>query len=156
VNDLPDATTLARLVTSVTETMCGISFAPAESNTPLPPCWRLVLLPITGQRNLEVALFSDQSSCEALGASLFSMPKEDLDTGMIEDSLRELLNMAAGQIKQAVAPDHILGLPKVIAEQDLGDAHRKARDSGVLLRTLGPVQLFIWITEGQAKQKNAA
>jgi hypothetical protein len=108
------------------------------------------ILPITGKRHLEVALFSDQESCEALGASLFSMAKEDLDVGMIEDSLRELLNMAAGQIKQTVAPDHVLGLPRIIREQDLKEDHREARDNGVLLRTLGPVQLFIWITEAKS------
>jgi hypothetical protein len=116
----------------------------------------MVLLPITGSRHLEVALFSDQASCESLGASLFSMPKEDLDVSMIEDSLRELLNMAAGQIKQAVVPDHVLGLPKVIAEADLDEDHRQARDAGVLLKAMGPVQLFIWITEGQRARKNAA
>jgi hypothetical protein len=156
VNSLPDATTLAQLVTSVTETMCGITFVPAESNNPSPHCYRMALLPITGQRRLEVALYSDQASCEALSSSLFSLAKEDIDTSMIEDSLRELLNMAAGQIKQAVAPDHTLGLPKVIGEQDLGENHRRARDTGVLLKTVGPVQLFIWITEAERALQDAA
>lgn len=156
MKSLPDATTLAQLVTSVTETMCGITFVPAESNTPSPDCYRMALLPITGVRQLEVTLFSDRTSCESLGSSLFSVAREDIDTSMIEDSLRELLNMAAGQIKQAVAPDHTLGLPKLIAEDDLGENHRRARDAGVLLKTVGPVQLFIWITEQDGALKEAA
>lgn len=142
-----DPAALAQMVSTVTETMCGISFEPVERRGTLPECWRMVLLPITGARRLEVALYSDQKSCRSLGSSLLSIPGEQLDLSMIDDSLRELLNMAAGQIKAAIAPDHMLGLPKVVREDELKAEQRTAMHDGVLLRAVGAVQLFLWIHE---------
>jgi hypothetical protein len=147
--DLPDADTLATLVSNVTKTMCGISFAPAEVDDHTHElCWRVATLPINGARPLRVALSSDQKGCAALGSALFSMPPESLDQAMIDDSLCELLNMAAGQIKGALALDQALGLPKIISAADL--PANQALLEGVVLRSRGSFGLLIWISEGPA------
>lgn len=155
-DSLPDAQTLASLVSNVTQTMCGITFEPAVSDLPDPSlCWKIALLPITGARPLQIALSSDQSGCAALGAALFSCAPEDLDGTMIDDSLRELLNMAAGQIKSALSLDQTLGLPQVVAEPELSQASARALHEGVVLRSRGDVSLLIWISEGDAAKPEA-
>jgi hypothetical protein len=144
--DLPDADTLATLVSNVTKTMCGISFAPAEiDDRTRELCWRIATLSINGARPLRVALSSSEDGCAALGSALFSMPKDALDQAMIDDSLCEVLNMAAGQIKGALALDQALGLPKIVTAADL--PADRALNEGVVLRSRGSFGLLIWITE---------
>ena len=139
---IPDGATLAQLVSNVTQTMCGISFSAAAGESPTPElCWRVATLPIKGERPLRVALSSSRNGCAALGAALFSCEPDTLDDGMIEDSLRELLNMAAGQIKGALALDQALGLPEIVA----GPAH--ALQTGVVLRSQDDLGLLIWVAE---------
>jgi len=146
---LPDPETLATLVTNVTKTMCGISFFAGK---PLEPSaelfWRIARLPIKGKRPINVALSSDRPGCTALGAALFSCAPEALDTSMIDDSLCELLNMAAGQIKAALALDQSLGLPKIVDSKGLTEASQRAMREGVVLRSREAVNLMIWISEG--------
>ena len=147
--DLPDPATLATLVTNVTETMCGISFVPAaveEDTKKL--CWRIASLPITGTHPIRVALSSDPAGCKALGAALFSMSPESLDEGMIDDSLCELLNMAAGQIKSALGLDQALGLPSIVGAAELPSRRERAMRDGVVLRSRGELGLLIWVSEG--------
>ncbi len=154
---LPDALTLARLVSNVTQTMCGISFEPAAGQPPDPAlCWKIAWLPLTGRRPIKIALSSDQAGCAALGAALFSCPEAELDVSMIDDSLRELLNMAAGQIKGALAEDQALGLPQIMAEPDLSQAALTALHEGVVLRSRGAVSLLIWITESESDARKSA
>jgi len=149
---LPDPYTLASLVSNVTKTMCGIAFEPAEPQLADPTlCWKIAWLPIRGTRPISVAISSDQSGCMALGAALFSCEPADLDASMIDDSLRELLNMAAGQIKSILALDQALGLPKIIAEPELSKQSLKALREGVVLRSRGAVSLLIWITESDTE-----
>jgi Chemotaxis phosphatase CheX len=146
---LPDAATLATLVSNVTSTMCGISFHPADAYKPNPALfWRVAILPIDGRRPLRVALSSDEQGCIALGAALLGFAPDELDAGMIDDSLCELLNMAAGQIKAALSLDQALGLPRIVAANDLSPSAEAAVRGGVLLRSRGTADLLIWITEG--------
>jgi hypothetical protein len=80
---------------------------------------------------------------------LFDCPPEALDSGMIDDSLCELLNMAAGQIKGALALDQALGLPKIVTLAELSPKAQASLTDGVLLRSQNAVNLMIWIGEGQ-------
>jgi hypothetical protein len=142
---IPDAGTLAQLVSNVTQTMCGISFSAAAGEAPSSElCWRVATLPITGDRPMRVVLSSSRRGCTALGAALFSCEPDTLDDSMIEDSLRELLNMAAGQIKGALALDQALGLPEIVAGS--ADSAR-ALHKGVVLRSQDDLGLLIWISE---------
>jgi hypothetical protein len=110
---LPGPERLASSVSRVTATMLGLRFAPAAA-LPLPECWRTAVLPIPGKRPMTVALSSTRSGCASLTASLLRCDADDLDLAMIDDALRELLNMTAGQIKAELALDQPLGLPRVV------------------------------------------
>lgn len=145
---LPDGPTLAQLVSNVTQTMCGISFSAAAGEAPSTElCWRIASLPIKGERPLRVVLSSSRRGCTALGAALFSCDPTTLDDEMIEDSLRELLNMAAGQIKGVLALDQALGLPEIIAGGDGAGRCERALHQGVVLRSQDDLGLLIWVAE---------
>jgi len=146
---LPDARTLATLVTNVTQPMCGISFQPADPQVETTTLrWRVASLPIRGTHPVQVTLSSDEPGCHALGAALFAMPASELDPSMIDDSLCELLNMAAGQIKSALGLDQALGLPRIIPS-DGGNTAAGGPSSGVVLRSEGAVGLVIAVSEGE-------
>jgi CheY-specific phosphatase CheX len=104
---------LAASVSRVTGTMLGRTFRHAASTEP-PTLWRTVVLPIPGKRPISVALSSDRAGCAALAAAMLGMQEDELDVGMIDDFLRELLNMTAGQIKNELSLDQALGLPRVV------------------------------------------
>jgi CheY-specific phosphatase CheX len=148
MTNMPDPQTLATLVSNVTETMCGISFEPAKEVRHIDPAgWRLAILPINGKRRIQVLLSSDRASSLGLGAALLGFPADQLDSSMIDDSLCELLNMAAGQIKRALSVDDALGLPRIV-EGEAGEAlFKTARHQGTMLRSRGSLDLIIWVTE---------
>ena len=140
---LPAARTLATLVSNVTQPMCGISFEPSEPQLPTPALyWRVANLAIKGTHSLRVTLSSDQPGCKALGAALFSIPIADVDSSMIDDSLCELLNMAAGQIKSALGLDQALGLPRIVPSDSL-PGPQAGEPGAVILRSQGAVGLVI-------------
>ena len=145
---LPDPTTLAGLVSNVTKTMCGLSFAVADPSLRSDvDCWRMALLHVGGQHPWRVALFSDRAGCTALGAALCGAEPDMLDDGMIEDALRELLNMAAGQIKNLLSPLETLGLPKIISYVDLSPCSQAALRDGVLFCSRASVNPMLWISD---------
>ena len=141
---LPPPDKLAALVSSVTETMCGLSFLPAGAPQPLGEQWRTAALAIEGKKPIVVALSADSASCSAIGAAMFGCPADTIDAGMMEDVLRELVNMTAGQVKRMLAMDAALGLPKIMTETDL----MKAVDPPQVCNTplsAGGVKLVLWI-----------
>jgi hypothetical protein len=149
MGDLPSAETLASLVSRVTHTMCGITFVPSKEEPAADLFWRTATLPIDGARPLRISISSDKPGCGALGAALYRCPAESLDDSMIDDSLCELLNMAAGQIKRFVVPDQALGLPHIARDAELPPAARRALvREGMLLRSHGQIDLLICIEDG--------
>lgn len=157
MTNLPDPQTLATLVSNVTETMCGISFEPAQEVRLVDPAdWRLAILPINGKRKIQVLLSSDQASSLGLGAALLGFPADQLDSSMVDDSLCELLNMAAGQIKRALALDDALGLPRIVDGEAGRDLFKNARHHGTMLRSRGALDLIIWVTETNASNKEGS
>jgi hypothetical protein len=115
---LPGPERLASSVSRVTSTMVGLRFAPGLAS-PRPEWWRTAMLPIPGRRPITVALSSNRAGCAALTASMLSCDADDLDLAMIDDVLRELVNMTAGQIKAELALDQALGLPRVVEPDGL-------------------------------------
>jgi hypothetical protein len=103
---------LARSVSRVTTTMIGKSFRVVDAATPVER-WRTVVLPIPGARPVTVALSSDRRGCAALASAMLGLDEDDIDVAMIDDFMRELLNMTAGQIKSELSLDQALGLPRV-------------------------------------------
>lgn len=141
---LPDAQTLATLVSSVTSTMLGISFKPVDSPPKVAGVWRTALLPIPGSRPVVVGLASEMESCKRLSAAMFSCPGDEVDQSMRDDSLRELANMTAGLVKNALGLDALLGLPVIQEGAEL--PNRKPIESVfVSAESLG---LLLWVTEG--------
>ena len=115
--DIPGPDKLADLVSGVTETMFGMSFALAPPREHAPwktePPWRTVLLPIRGKRHITVAIAADEAGGRVLGSRMFSCDATTVDDSMIDDSLRELANIVAGQVKSVMGLDQALGLPSV-------------------------------------------
>ena len=103
------ATSLSR----VTNTMIGRTFRVA-SELQLPELWRTAMLSIPGSKPVTVALSSDRHGCASLAAAMLMCDEEDLELAMIDDFMRELVNMTAGQIKAELSLDQALGLPRVI------------------------------------------
>jgi hypothetical protein len=152
MSDLPNAKRLADLVSGVTHTMFGISFSldgaeadPFEEE----PAWRTVALQIAGRRHLTVAIASDRSGGAALGGVMFSCPAADVDASMVDDSLSELVNIVAGQVKSSMGLDEPLGLPSVMETPQ--DVHAEAWRSATLRRDGGEaVRVWVAIREKAA------
>jgi hypothetical protein len=104
---------IAHSVSRVTSTMLGRSFRVVHPATPVVR-WRTVALAIPGKRPFTVALSSDRRGCAALASAMLGMDADGIDAAMIDDFLRELVNMTAGQIKRELALDQALGLPRMI------------------------------------------
>jgi hypothetical protein len=149
--ELPDAHSLAQLVSGVTEVMCGTKFIPADDlargNS---ICGRMVLLPIKGARDISVVLASDNAGSRALGAALFCRPADQLTPAMIDDAIAEVLNMVAGQIQRAMAIDQPLGLPRVTSLGEMAASSGVGFNDSVLLTSEGAVDLKLWIIERKA------
>ena len=112
MTDLLASDRLARSVSRVTGTMLGLTFRAVVRPTPV-DLWRTVVLPIPGARPITVALSSDRQGCAALTAAMLGLNQDDLGLEMIDDFMRELVNMAAGQIKLELSLNQSLGLPRV-------------------------------------------
>jgi hypothetical protein len=136
---------IAALVSSVTETMCGLSFENTGTHPVVDDSQvRTAALNIEGKKPIVVALSADLASCSAIGSAMFGCPADQIDAGMMEDVLRELVNMTAGQIKRVLALDDALGLPKMTTEQDLMKAVDPPQVSNTPL-SAGGVKLVLWI-----------
>lgn len=146
-SEAPDERTLARLVSNVTETVLAIRFAPghlaAEAGS---GHHRVVLLPIRGRRDIEVALSCDDATAEAYAAAFIGCSVEQLTRPMVDDALRELVNMVAGQIQSELHVDQRLGLPKFISPADLWQSGVSSEDAVVLSATVIG-NLNLWVME---------
>ena len=141
---LPDAQTLANLVSNVTSTMLGISFKPVDTPPSMAGVWRTALLPIPGSRPVVVGLASEFASSQVLSAAMFSCKEAEVDQPMRDDSLRELANMTAGLVKNALGLDALLGLPVIKEGADV-PARKPIESVFVRAESLG---LLLWVTEG--------
>jgi CheY-specific phosphatase CheX len=104
---------VAQSVTRVTASMLGKKFRAVDPATPVAH-WRTVVLPIPGARPVTIAMSSDRRGCAALTSAMLGMDEDGLDVAMIDDFMRELLNMTAGQIKRELKLDQALGLPRMV------------------------------------------
>jgi hypothetical protein len=135
---------LAALVSNVTQTMCGLSFSPTGTFPAFNPHWRTAALTIEGPKPVMVALSADPESCSAIGEAMFGCPADELEPGVIEDVLRELVNMTAGQVKQALSMDDALGLPSMMTEIDVMQVLDRPTGSNTSLKA-GGVKLVLWV-----------
>jgi hypothetical protein len=145
---LPDALTLADLVSNVTETICGTKFVPAnDADRGESICGRMVMMPIKGPRDITIVLSCDAAGGQALGAALRGCPREQLTRAMIDDAIAELLNMVAGQIQTALEIDQPLGLPRTTSLAEIAQGGGVGFDDSILLTSKGLGDLKLWIFE---------
>jgi hypothetical protein len=136
------------MVSSVTGTMCGTIFEPADSSTRGESiCGQMVLLPIEGVRHVSVLLACDVAGGRTLAAAMFGMERAEVTPDLADDAMRELLNMVAGQVTRALRLDAALGLPCVTTLAELAKQGGIGIEDGVLLRSTGKVDLRLWIFE---------
>lgn len=134
-----DEKKLVSLVSEVTSSICGVAFSLASHVDPAP--WLIATLPISGGRPITVGIVSDEAGCRALASGMLQCPPATLDRALIEDTIREILNMVAGQVKTAMSLDQALGLPRIISADKLDDRlrvpdKRVGMASGALALTL--------------------
>ena len=135
---------LSSLVSKVMQASCGLLFNPAGEDAISKRPWRTAALPIKGGHPMTVAIGSDEPGCFALASGLLQMDRSELDSSMVEDSLRELVNMVAGHIKRAMAIDLALGLPEIVP---FADIERRMNGGGQRVAvSTGRVNLTVWIT----------
>jgi len=147
---LPDASTLARLVSAVTEGRPGTRFVPADDSARGQSiCGRMVLLPIRGARDICVVLSCDAAAGEALATALFGYAADQLTREMVDDAIAEVLNMVAGQIQAELQIDQPLGLPRPTTLAELSNGGVAFEDS-ILLTSEGLGELKVWVFERTA------
>jgi CheY-specific phosphatase CheX len=76
------------------------------------------VLPIPGENGFTLAVTSDMQGCTALASAMFAVEPVEVDSEMINDTLAELANMAAGQLKGIMHLSNSLGLPVVILAKE--------------------------------------
>ena len=100
---------IARLVSNVTRVVLGSSATIAPTPKEAPE--HLVSLPIHGVPGLVLYVAMNKPGLARLSSAMFGVDVTAVDRAMMKDSLGEFANMAAGQIKAAIEPGHVLGLP---------------------------------------------
>ena len=144
---LPESNILASLLSEVTSTMLGIPFHAADGDERIElMCWRSAVLPIGQGEVLQVALASDERGCALLGSRMFQIELADVDASIIDDTLRELVNMTAGMIKRALGADMALGRPRIVS-QSRPDGPPLTGWRRVLLRAADGVEMVLFVGE---------
>lgn len=144
---MPSPQILASLVSTVTETMFGMSFAIAKDDAQPwgnAPAWRTVVLPIPGRHPIQVAIASNDAGAAVLGGAMFSCELAAVDDSMKDDSLSELANIVAGQIKSVLGLDQALGLPKLVPAESMSS---HAWHGATLNTSTQQAQVWVAITE---------
>lgn len=141
----PPQESLASMVSAVTETMFGMSFdlhSPDSESIPWARPWCTAVLPILGARLVNVVIASDQVGGALLGSAMFACKPGDVDDSMIDDSMRELVNIVAGQVKSAMRLDQSLGLPLILRNEEIS-----AGPTGWRTATLrsGAKEIVVWV-----------
>ena len=154
---LPDASTLARLISNVTGGAAGTTFVPAKDDQArgLSICGRMVLLPIPGPRDISVVLSCDVAGGRALGAAIWNRPADQLTREMIDDAIAELLNMVAGQIQAELEIDQRLGLPRRTSLAELSQGGGVSFNDSILLTSESFGDLKLWVFERVARPDGA-
>jgi hypothetical protein len=114
VTTLPTPAVLAQMVSDATQMMFSI---PVVFGGDCPPSLpdvadgHTVIVPLIGDPLYLVTAKSTAIGGVALASVMFDCTPEQADAAMIEDSLRELTNILAGQLKSLIAQQHQIGLP---------------------------------------------
>jgi len=148
MSEFLDQQAVAALVSSVTKTMCGTSFVPWDTCARGESlAARMVLLPLIGERKIEIALAYDSRGARALAASLFGCAAQETTPDMEQDAVHELLNMVAGQVARLLKVDQAIGLPRATSLAEVSNDGGPVTQDAILLRSEGIADLRMWIYE---------
>ena len=137
------------MVNNVTTSMMNVKFVLAPAAQMVSPFLRAVL-PIPAPVPVAVVVTGDEASCKLLGSRLFSVEPKDVDVSMMEDTLRELANITAGQVKRAMSIDAALGLPQIIQGEGTWDSSENGRQMIVLRADCDGIHLEVQVAERAA------
>lgn len=128
MSELPSPETLANVVDETSQAMYGLPIAFAgECEKGLPGAHEnaTVIVPLIGAPLYIITARADESGGPALASAMFSCDVQDTNPEMVEDSLRELCNIIAGQVKSLIAQEHEIGLPsRLLDDRTLNDVHQ--------------------------------
>jgi hypothetical protein len=117
--DLPTPQAIAKLVSTATQMLFATSvefYGPCLDGVPDAGGGMAVVIPLIGSPMYVVTAKANGDSGLALAMVMFECELDAVDDGMVEDSLREIINIFAGQIKSLLAPTHQLGLPSRLTD----------------------------------------
>lgn len=150
MSELPSPQTLAGIVNDAIQAMYTfhVSFA-GECARVLPGASKniTVIVPLIGAPLYIITARADGQGGSALASVMYSCDTSDTNPEMIEDALRELCNITAGQLKSVIAQDHEIGLSsRLLDDSTFNDVHRW---SGVRLSVggLGNAEIDVAIAE---------
>lgn len=152
---MPKAERLAAMVTNVTETMLGLSFTADKDSKAHPALnWRTAIMLVDGPHPVSVGLSSDETGCQRLTAAMFGCAIDGVDVSMINDALRELVNMTAGLIKREMALDQALTVPLIVDSKE--SLEEIASQHPALVLKAREVGIALWACDGLLKWKTRA
>ena len=118
--DLPDDDGLVGIFNNITITMLMMDSdvdygATMEAKGTRLYCTAVLGMP--GPSPITVAVSSDEEGASSLACALFALEHHELEESMLSDTMAELSNMFAGQLKGSLNLNQSLGLPKVLQLQ---------------------------------------
>ncbi len=127
MSDIPDHYGLTDLFNNVTTSMLAMDCTVANDLPGDPKEYHsTAILPIAGDGGFTLAVSSDLQGCTILSAAMFAVDATEVDSEMINDTMAELANMAAGQLKGRLSLGNSLGLPVNIGSKEYAE---RAADS---------------------------
>lgn len=143
-----DMDELARVVSNVTRTMCGVSFVVGEgTDRGESICSRMLVLPLVGLRRINIVLSCDAATARNLAAAMLRRPLPELGRREVDSALRELLGMVGGQVVNVMQVDQSLGTVRAITLAELVSEGAAGFSGSALLRGSDSADLRIWIYE---------
>jgi hypothetical protein len=117
--DLPNAQAIARLANTATQMLYGVPIefgGTCQADFPDAAGGHAAVVPLIGAPTYVIWAKAIADGGYALASVMFDCKPEAVDEGMVDDSLRELVNILAGQLKGLIAPWHQLGLPSRLTD----------------------------------------
>jgi len=148
---IPDEDTLVGIFHNITNTMLGMdakrmaNAGAASEHKDLLYCTGV--LPMPGPTPITVAVSSDLQGSSQLASALFAVEPTDVEIDMVSDTMAELSNMFAGQLKGFLNLSQNLGLPKVFTKGEFEDALADARWKHIPVEAGGARVLVSFTTE---------
>jgi len=141
----PSLELISSLLFGVSECLFGFPLQPEPELDETALRWRAAALDIPAAKDLKLVLATDRESAETLSMGMLHVKREALETSLIEDVLRELVNMVGGHLKAALAIDEVLALPEIVSEEQQSAPWHAPRSEHLVLSG-GPIRVCVWLT----------